>query len=118
MEVVSRKFGPAKYFEFVDVLFKNQSSFSNSQFKTKSPIDLLQLLSSLLIDFGISQSELSDLMDDDLTLDAMKACQRRGISLGVWSTPTFYLNGALLTKVSGSDDSGEWIEYLESFDTA
>ena len=63
---------------------------------------------------GIALDELASLMDDDTTFDAVKCCQRRGISLGIWCTPTFFLNGALMTKVTGNDDPSTWIEYLES----
>eukprot|EP01061_Rhynchopus_euleeides_P040036 TRINITY_DN6877_c0_g1_i1.p1 TRINITY_DN6877_c0_g1~~TRINITY_DN6877_c0_g1_i1.p1 ORF type:complete len:189 (+),score=20.93 TRINITY_DN6877_c0_g1_i1:77-568(+) len=115
-EVVARKCGPTEYFDFVSFLFSNQSDFSNPQFKTKSPLDLLRLLGNWTsVRYDIPLEDLATLMDDDATFDTVKSCQRRGISQGVWCTPTVFLNGALLTRVTGGDAVSTWIEYLSPF---
>ncbi|KAJ9458363.1 Na(+)/H(+) antiporter NhaA 2 [Diplonema papillatum] len=116
LDVVSRMVGPQAAYEFIDVLYSKQSEFSNPQFKTKTPLDLLRMLGDWARPFGVDPLLLPDLMDDDLTYDSVKASQRRGVFLGVWSTPTFFLNGGLVTKVTGTDDVSAWVTYLETFD--
>eukprot|EP01062_Namystynia_karyoxenos_P080797 TRINITY_DN8765_c0_g1_i1.p1 TRINITY_DN8765_c0_g1~~TRINITY_DN8765_c0_g1_i1.p1 ORF type:complete len:220 (+),score=56.56 TRINITY_DN8765_c0_g1_i1:81-662(+) len=116
LEVVHRKGGPTQFFDFVAFLFSNQQHYSNAQFKTKTPMDLLELLSSWSEQFGVPPGELGDLMDEDEVFDSVRTAQRRGISLGVWCTPTFFINGALVTKVTGACDVSQWIEYLDTFD--
>eukprot|EP01065_Artemidia_motanka_P040630 TRINITY_DN5120_c0_g1_i1.p2 TRINITY_DN5120_c0_g1~~TRINITY_DN5120_c0_g1_i1.p2 ORF type:complete len:194 (+),score=56.56 TRINITY_DN5120_c0_g1_i1:137-718(+) len=116
LEVVSRVAGPGQYFDFLRFVFASQQQFSNATFKTKTPMDLLELLSEWTEQFGVPPGKLGDLMETDDTFDAVRAAQRRGISLGVWSTPTFFINGALVTRVTGSCDVAQWIEYLDSFD--
>ena len=116
LEVVGRRSNPEAYYVFVDLLFANQSEFGNPQFKTKSPLDLLRMLAAWTAPepYAISLDDLSAAMEDDATFDAVKAAQRRGISLGVWCTPTCYLNGSLVTRVTGTDETSTWIEYLEA----
>eukprot|EP01063_Lacrimia_lanifica_P031028 TRINITY_DN5041_c0_g6_i1.p2 TRINITY_DN5041_c0_g6~~TRINITY_DN5041_c0_g6_i1.p2 ORF type:complete len:211 (+),score=93.18 TRINITY_DN5041_c0_g6_i1:47-634(+) len=116
LEVVGQECGPTAYFEFVETLFTHQFEYSNPQFKTRTPVDLLRLLGEWTGAYNISTSALMTKIDEDPIFDAVKAAQRRGISLGIWSTPAFYLNGALLTKVSGADSVPTWCDYLAAFD--
>eukprot|EP00756_Hemistasia_phaeocysticola_P062228 Hpha_TRINITY_DN5655_c0_g1::TRINITY_DN5655_c0_g1_i1::g.50648::m.50648 len=116
LDVVFRKGGAGQLFEFVGFLFKNQAQFSNASFKSKTPLDLLHLLGSWVEQYGITPAELEEMIDTDETFDTVRAAQRRGIGLGVWTTPSFYINGALVTRVTGSCDVARWIEYLDTFD--
>ncbi|OGB85004.1 hypothetical protein A2994_02485, partial [candidate division Kazan bacterium RIFCSPLOWO2_01_FULL_48_13] len=88
-----------KFWEAVVVLFKNQDSFSDDFFSTQ----FIQLLK-------LNTSQYTKDIDDPAIMEKIERDLSEGQQLGLRSTPTFFLNGVLLTNLSGPNDLVKAVE--------
>jgi hypothetical protein len=70
---------------------------------------------SLLTEYGYQtdRAEFIKRLESDDVYAAAKLPSRVAFSRGVWSTPTFYINGAEATQLSSSSTPEEWNKILE-----
>jgi protein-disulfide isomerase len=80
---------PAAFWKLYNFYFTNQQSINKENIKDKS----LEALK----DEGIDAAKFSDCLDNKKTLDAVKAEQAEGQSVGIRGTPGFIINGRLIS---------------------
>jgi hypothetical protein len=105
------------FFKLATFLYERQERFFNGPFKQRTQADLYDLIVSLLTEFGCRPIDPTEFInrlekDDEVSL-AARIPSRTAISRGVWSTPTFYINGAEVTQLSSSSTPEEWNKILE-----
>jgi hypothetical protein len=69
----------------------------------------------LLTEYGYQtdRTEFINRLESDDVYAAAKIPSRIAFSRGVWSTPTFFINGAEATQVSSSSTLEDWNNILE-----
>ncbi len=88
--LLARRVGPAKYFEVIDAVFKQQDAIYQSE-------DLWGGLLKIGKSFGLTEAQFTAALQDKAALDAVnarvaKAAERDEIE----ATPTFFINGERL----------------------
>ena len=103
------------FFKLATFLYERQEQFFNGPFKQRTQIDLYDLIVNLVTEFGYqtNRTEFIKLLESDDVYAAAKIPSRIAFSRGVWSTPTFYINGAEVTQLSSSSTPEEWNQILE-----
>ena len=97
---------PAAQFNFLDVLFKRQMQWIQSE----KPMDELQKLARQA---GLSESDFVVCLKDESKLDSIRQMQSAAAEeLGVRSTPTFFINGEKLEGNRGLDEFDKRIKPL------
>ena len=85
---------PAKYWSYVDYIFKNQSSIAAAKFDT--------LLQNWVEDNDVSWSAVSKIYKSEAERKALLESVTKLFAAGVNSTPTFIVNGQPLTFGNGA----------------
>ncbi|SFI69825.1 DsbA family protein [Caulobacter sp. UNC279MFTsu5.1] len=85
--LLARRVGPARYFQVIDAIFKQQDAIFESQ-------DLWGGLLKIGTSFGLTEAQFTAALQDKAALDAVnarveKAAERDKIE----ATPTFFVNG-------------------------
>jgi protein-disulfide isomerase len=80
---------PAGFWKLYDYYFQNQKDITAQNLKDKS----LEALKGS----GVDATKFGDCLDNKKTLDAVKAEQAEGTSVGVNGTPAFIINGRLIS---------------------
>ncbi|MBE9043934.1 thioredoxin domain-containing protein [Pleurocapsales cyanobacterium LEGE 10410] len=107
---------PKKFIDFVSYVFEHQSEFANEAFKDKTQTDW----HNLLADYALDATEWSDrakfleLLNSKEIYNQARIPARFSIVRGVWSTPTFFINGAAATKLSSSSSLSDWQNAIDS----
>ena len=97
---------PAARVNFLDVLFKRQMQWIQSE----KPMDELQKLARQA---GLSESDFVVCLKDESKLDSIRQMQSAAAEeLGVRSTPTFFINGEKLEGNRGLDEFDKRIKPL------
>lgn len=103
------------FFPLATYLYEQQEQFFNGVFKQRTELDLYDLIVRLLTEYGYQTDRtafITRLESDDIYA-AAKIPSRIAFSRGVWSTPTFFINGAEATQLSSSSTLGDWNTVLE-----
>lgn len=96
---------PARYFQFLDVLFKNQESWASS----KDPSPALARIGKL---GGMSQADFDACVKNEALFQGIRNVQLEGKEkFGVNATPTFIVNGE---KISGARSYEEFRKILDN----
>lgn len=85
-----------KFFEFHDMLFENQKTWSNSP----NPSALFVQYAEEL---GLDVQKFRQHLKSSLLLDRIESDKKEGNDLGINSTPTFFLNGEKMNITSYND---------------
>lgn len=107
---------PDKFIDFVSYIFEHQSEFANEASKDKTQTDWHHLLA----DYAIDATEWSDkakfieLLNSKKIYNKARIPARFSIVRGVWSTPTFFINGAEATDLSSQSSLSDWRNTLDS----
>lgn len=102
-----------KFWEMHDLLYNNQTAWSNSS----DPLSIYQeYAKTLSLDAAKFKSELTS----DRVNDAINADIREGNKLNITGTPTFYLNGELVDskKLTGENNAPSLEKFSEAIDAA
>ena len=105
-----------KFINFVSYLFEHQTEFANEAFKDKTQTDL----QNLLADYAISTTEWSDKERFIQKLNSKEIYNQARIPArfaavkGVWSTPTYFINGAEATDLSSKSTVEDWKNLIDS----
>jgi protein-disulfide isomerase len=115
-----------QFFKLATFLYDRQDQFKNAPFKERTEVELYDLIVRLLAEFGYrtDPKEFIERLDNSRALyDEAKIPSRIAFSRGVWSTPTFYINGAEVIEYSddkkiihpfgSSSTLEEWNKILE-----
>jgi protein-disulfide isomerase len=105
----------ALFFPLATFLYTNQEKFWNNEFKQRTEPDLYDLIGDLLADYGYKtdRTEFIKRLESDDVFGAAKVPSRIAFSRGVWSTPTFFINGAEVTQLGSSSTLEDWNKILE-----
>lgn len=108
------------FFNLATFLYAHQDQFFNGPFKQRTQVDLYDLIVRLLAEFGYQadQTEFITRLESDAVFAAAKIPSRIAFSRGVWSTPTFFINGAEATQLSSSSTLEEWSKILDPLQKA
>jgi protein-disulfide isomerase len=103
------------FFKLATFLYERQEQFFNGVFKQRTQLDLYELIVRLLAEFGYQTdpTEFIQRLESDEVYAAAKLPSRIAFSRGVWSTPTFFINGAEANQLSSSSTLGDWNNILE-----
>jgi protein-disulfide isomerase len=105
-----------KFVDFVGYLFDHQTAFANEAFKDKTQTDW----HNLLADYAIDATEWSDkeefiqLLNSKEIYNQARIPARIAAIRSVWSTPTFFINGAEATELSSKSSLEDWQEKIDS----
>ncbi len=94
-----------KYWQMHDMLFENQSAWSSSS----NPLDMFTEYAKSI---GLDTDKFKNDVEGNKYSDKIKADINDGVSLGVNSTPTFYLNGEKVTGLASFNDLKSKIDAL------
>lgn len=105
-----------KFIDFVSYLFEHQSEFANEAFKDKTQTDWHHLLADYAIDATEWQDKNAfiELLNSQEIYDRARIPARFSIVRGVWSTPTFFINGAEASKLSSQSSLKDWQDTINS----
>jgi protein-disulfide isomerase len=103
------------FFPLATFLYEHQEKFVNKEFKERTEPDLYDLIVGLLTDYGYKtdRTEFIKRLESDDVYNAAKVPSRIAFSRGVWSTPTFFINGAEATQLGSSSTLEDWNKILE-----
>ena len=105
-----------KFINFVNYLFDRQSEFANEASKDKTQTDW----HNQLADYAIDATEWSDkskfvrLLNSKEIYNQARIPARFAAMRGVWSTPTYFINGAEATDLSSQSSLKDWQNKIDS----
>ncbi|MGP1375865.1 MAG: DsbA family protein [Almyronema sp.] len=108
-----------RFWQFFSYLYDRQSLFSADAFRSKSQLDLHNLIAEFIADFAEGNEQrdqtgvMAKLADDELA-NQTKQSIRYAIARGIWSTPTFLINGAKADCLDSSASVADWQRLLNS----
>ena len=103
------------FFPLATFLYQRQEQFFNGPFKQRTQVDLYDLIVNLLKEYGYKTdpAELIKRIESDEVYGVAKVPSRIAFSRGVWSTPTFFINGAEAATLSSSSTLEDWSKILD-----
>lgn len=105
-----------RFIDFVSYLCDRQEEFANEAFKDKTQTDWHYLLA----DYAIEAMEWSDqdkfiqLLNSEAIYKQARIPARFAAMRGVWSTPTWFINGAEATDLSSQSSLADWQKVIDS----
>ena len=96
-----------KFWEMHDLLFERQDDWSDSN-------DINTVMEDYSRELGLDVDRFMQDLESDAAVDKVDSQYKSGLSLGVNSTPTFFLNGQKLDSVRSYDQFKEAIEKATS----
>jgi protein-disulfide isomerase len=105
----------ALFFPLATFIYERQEQFFNGPFKKRTEVDLYDLIVRLLTEYGYQTdpTKFIERLESNEVYDAAKVPSRIAFSRGVWSTPTFFINGAEVTQLGSSSTLEDWNKILE-----
>jgi len=104
-----------RFWDVFSDLYDRQREFSHQAFEQKTHQDLLNWLAEFAADETdqTNKGQWIEQLQDEAIAQQAKAPIRFGILRGVWSTPTFFVNGSEATSLSSSSTLEDWKETLQ-----
>ena len=105
-----------KFIEFVSYLFAHQSEFANEASKNRTQTQWHELLG----DYALDATDWSDKKQFIEKLNSKEIYAQARIPArwatmrGVWSTPTYFINGAEASDLSSKSTLQDWQQTLDS----
>lgn len=99
-----------KFVNFTSYIFSRQSEFANEAWKDKTQTEFHELLGELAIattDWTDKAKLIERINSKDVYAQA-RIPARFATVRGVWSTPTFFINGAEATSLSSASSLKDW----------
>lgn len=99
-----------KFINFVSYILERQAEFANEAFKDKTQTDWHYLLA----DYAVDATSWSDkdgfiqLLNSEEIYNQARIPARLAAVRGVWSTPTFFINGAEAANLSSQSSLEDW----------
>lgn len=109
---------PLRGWKFISHLYQHQQTFDSEAFRTKTRQDLFQLIERLGKEFddSLPMADLTKEIADDSgdVASRTKTSIRYAADRGVWSTPTFFINGSEVPQLESSSTINDWQNFLAS----
>ncbi len=105
-----------KFIDFVNYVFDHQKEFAGDAFKDKTQTDLHHLLADYVLDATewSDKDKFIELLNSKEIYNQARIPARYAAAKGVWSTPTFFINGAEASDLSSQTDLQEWQKAIDS----
>ena len=104
-----------KFIDFVSYLFERQSEFANEASKDKTQTDWHNMLADYAVATGWSdRDKFLELLNSKEVYSKARIPARFATIRGVWSTPTFYINGAEAADLSSQSSLQQWQDAIDS----
>ncbi|MEM8722658.1 MAG: thioredoxin domain-containing protein [Cyanobacteria bacterium P01_G01_bin.39] len=105
-----------KFISFVSYLLDHQAEFANEAFKDKTQTDWHNLLANYAVDSTewTDQAQFMQLLNSKEIYNQARIPARFAITRGVWSTPTWFINGAEVTDLSSQSSLQQWQEKIDA----
>ncbi|ACB54468.1 unknown [Crocosphaera subtropica ATCC 51142] len=105
-----------KFVDFVSYLFDHQSEFNEKAFKDKTQTDWHNLLADYALDSNLwnKREKFIQLLNSEEIYNQARIPARFAAIRGVWSTPTFFINGAQTTDLSSQSNLQDWQDKINS----
>jgi protein-disulfide isomerase len=105
----------AAFFKLATFLYQRQESFFNGPFRTKTELDLFDLILRLLGEYGYQTDPVAFItrLESDENSAIAKVPARIAFSRGVWSTPTIFINGAEAIQLGSRSTLADWTAVLD-----
>lgn len=105
-----------KFIDFVSYVFERQAEFANEAFKDKTQTDWHNLLADYVVDATqwSDRDKFIQLLNSQEIYNQARIPARFAAIKGIWSTPTFLINGAETTDLSSQSSLEDWQEKIDS----
>ena len=104
-----------KFIEFVSYLFDHQSEFANEASKDRTQTEWHRLLADYAVAMGWSDKEqFIELINSKEIYSKARIPARFATLRGVWSTPTYFINGAEASDLSSQSSLQQWQEAIDA----
>ncbi|MEL6353729.1 MAG: thioredoxin domain-containing protein [Cyanobacteria bacterium J06627_28] len=105
-----------KFIDFVSYVFSRQEEFANEAWKDKTQTDFHNLLAEFAAEVTEhkDQAQFVALMNSKDVYAQARIPARLATMRSVWSTPTFFINGAEATSLSSGSSLEDWRAVLDS----
>ncbi len=99
-----------KFIDFVSYLFTKQTDFANEAWKDRTQTEFHAFLAECAAETTehTDQKHFLNLLNSEETYARARIPARFATIRGVWSTPTFFINGAEATALSSSASLQDW----------
>ncbi|MBE9063628.1 thioredoxin domain-containing protein [cf. Phormidesmis sp. LEGE 11477] len=106
---------PQKFIEFVSYLFSKQADFANEAWKDKTQTEFHTFLSecAAAATNHKDKAQFLNLLNSEETYAKARIPARFATVRGVWSTPTFFINGAEATTLSSGSSVQDWQSVID-----
>lgn len=105
-----------KFINFVSYLFDRQPEFANEASKDRTQTQWHDLLASYAVDATewTDKEQFVELLNSKDIYSQARIPARFATLRGVWSTPTYFINGAEATELSSQSSLQEWQDTINS----
>jgi protein-disulfide isomerase len=105
----------SRFLDFAGYLYAHQEEYTNAQFRDRTQKDLYALLARFAVGYAgeINTEAFLQRLESEEIEQAAKIPLRLAATRGVWSTPTFFINGAEVPRLSSSSTVEDWQAVLE-----
>ena len=106
---------PEKFIEVVSYIFSRQEEFANEAWKDKTQTEFHHLLSDFAsaVNGTPDKARFLEQLNSKEVYAAARIPARFATIRGVWSTPTFFINGAEATALSSGSSLDDWQGVIE-----
>jgi protein-disulfide isomerase len=106
---------PSSFWEIATCLYNRQKEYFIEAFDQKTRDDLYEFLANFASEFDarLDQDNFIRLLKSQQAEQEAKIPIRYAISRGVWSAPTFFINGSQVSQLSSSSQLSDWREVIE-----
>ena len=105
-----------KGWKLISHFYQHQEAFNSSAFHTKTREDLFTLIERIAKDFDpdLPMADLiQDIREDSGEIaNRAKTTNRYAAKRGIWSTPTFLINGSEVPQLESSSTIQDWQKFL------
>ena len=105
-----------KFINFVSYLFDRQSEFANEASKDRTQTQWHDLLATYAVDATewSNKEQFIELLNSKEIYSQARIPARFATLRGVWSTPTYFINGAEASDLSSQSSLREWQDTINS----
>ena len=105
-----------KFIDFVSYLFEHQSEFANEASKDRTQTQWHELLADYALDATdwTDKKQFVEQLNSKEIYAQARIPARWATIKGVWSTPTYFINGAEVTDLSSQSSVKDWQQKIDS----
>jgi len=106
---------PVRFWDVFNYLYERQDQYAEAALLQQTHVDLYNLLARFAAEYSDWKDgkEFIQQLTSDRVEQETKVPIRHAISRGVWSTPTFFVNGSEASQLSSSSSFADWKSVLD-----